>query len=63
MSKMYESEHTRFMRDWMRDHPEEQAVQQSGRALWWDKPARDLDAQQRLAEARVAQKPYCYDVN
>ena len=63
MAKMYESEHTQFMREWMREHPEEQAVQQSGRALWWDKMPVDPDAQRRLAEARIPQKPYCYDVN
>lgn len=54
---LYESDHTRFMRDWLRDHPEEMEVQQSGRALWWDKPPRDLDTQRRLAEAQVPQKP------
>jgi len=60
---LYESEHTRFMREWMQQHPEEQTVQQSGRALWWDKPARDLDSQARLTDAQVPQKAYYYDVN
>jgi hypothetical protein len=60
---IYESEHTRFMREWMQQHPEEQSVQKAGRALWWDKPAQSLDTQRRLAEANVPQKPYCYDVN
>jgi len=60
---LYESEHTRFMREWLQQHPEEQDVQQSGRALWWDKPPCDLDEQRRLTEARVPQKAYCYDVN
>ncbi len=59
----YESEHTRFMREWLAQHPEELDVQQSGRALWWDRGARDLDEQQRLAAAKVPQKPYYYDVN
>lgn len=59
----YESEHTRFMRAWLEQHPEELEVQRSGRALWWDKGARDPDEQQRLAAASVAQKPYYYDVN
>lgn len=59
----YESEHTRFMRAWMERHPEEQAVQQSGRALWWDRGARDLDEQARLTTAKVPQKAYYYDVN
>jgi hypothetical protein len=59
----YESDYTKFMRDWMRQHPEELAVQQSGRALWWDRGERDLDEQARLAAAKVPQKPYYYDAN
>ena len=60
---VYESEHTRFMREWMQQHPEEAEVQRSGRALWWDKTARDLDTQRRQNEAQVPQKAYYYDVN
>ena len=59
----YESDYTKFMRDWMRQHPEELEVQQAGRALWWDCGARDLDEQARLAAAKVPQKPYYYDAN
>ena len=59
----YESEHTKFMREWLAQHPEEIAGQQAGRALWWDKAPQDTDAQRRLAEARVPQKPYYYDAN
>ena len=59
----YESEHTKFMREWMDKHPEEQKVQHSGRALWWDRGARNPEEQQRLAAAKVPQKPYYYDVN
>jgi hypothetical protein len=60
---LYESEHTQFMREWLQEHPEELEVQKEGRALWWDKPVRDLDSQRRLAEVSVPQKAYCYDVN
>ena len=60
---MYESDHTRFMREWMEKHPEEKDVQRAGRALWWDKAPRSPDEQQRLATARVPQKPYYYDAN
>jgi len=59
----YESDHTRFMREWMDKHPEELKVQQSGRALWWDRGARSPDEQQRMAAAQVPNKPYYYDVN
>jgi hypothetical protein len=60
---LYESEHTQFMREWLQQHPEELQAQKEGRALWWDKPVRDLDSQRRLAEVSVPQKAYCYDVN
>ena len=33
---MYESEHTKFMREYLEKHPEERASQQEGRAIWWD---------------------------
>jgi hypothetical protein len=33
----YESEFTRFMRDYLGTHPEEIESQKAGRAAWWDK--------------------------
>jgi hypothetical protein len=63
MAKFYESEHTQFMREWLAQHPEQRDEKQRGRALWWDKEARSMDDLQRANESRVAQKPYCYDVN
>lgn len=59
----YESEHTQFMRAWLAQHPDQLEVQRSGRALWWDREARDADEQQRRAAASVPQKPYYYDAN
>jgi hypothetical protein len=56
---MYESEHTKFMRDWMERHPEQIEEQRKGRALWWDKP-QDLDAQRRVNESKVPQRAYYY---
>lgn len=61
--KGYESEYTKFMREWLQQHPEELEVQKTGRALWWDRGNRDLDEEARLAAARVPQKPYYYDAN
>ncbi|WP_374486898.1 DUF3460 family protein [Zoogloea sp.] len=55
----YESEHTKFMREWMEKHPEQVEEQKKGRALWWDKP-QDLETQRQYAAGRVAQKPYPY---
>jgi hypothetical protein len=59
----YESDYTKFMREWMASHPEQLQVQQTGRALWWDKAPQSLEAIQRTAEARVPTKAYYYDVN
>lgn len=56
----YESEHTRFMREWLEKHPEEIEVQKAGRALWWDKPPVDPEEEQRLKESKVPQKSYYY---
>jgi hypothetical protein len=59
----YESDYTKFMREWLQQHPEELAVQKAGRELWWDRGNRDLDEQARLAAAKVPQKSYYYDAN
>jgi hypothetical protein len=37
MAKPYESDLTKFMRDFLAAHPEEVASQKQGRAIWWDK--------------------------
>jgi len=60
---LYESEHTSFMREWMEKHPQEIEEQQKGRALWWDKPSRSLDAMREAEAARVPSKAYYYDAN
>jgi hypothetical protein len=59
---MYESEHTKFMREWMEKHPEQVEEQKKGRALWWDKP-QNLGTQKRYDEAAVPTKAYYYDIN
>ena len=58
---IYESEHTKFMREWMAKHPEQVEEQKKGRALWWDKP-QDVKQNEIYAEAKVPQKSYPYDV-
>jgi len=35
MAVFYESEHTKFMREWLEKHPEQRDEKQEGRALWW----------------------------
>ncbi len=32
----YESDLTRFMREYLEKHPEERDSQKKGRAIWWD---------------------------
>jgi hypothetical protein len=34
---MYESDLTKFMREFLAAHPEEVESQKKGRAIWWDK--------------------------
>jgi hypothetical protein len=36
---MYESDITKYMRQYMAEHPEEIDSQRKGRAIWWDKTA------------------------
>lgn len=60
---IYESEHTKFMREWLRKHPEQIDEAKKGLALWWNKPQRDLDTLGREYNAKVPQKPYYYDAN
>ncbi len=59
----YESEHTKFMREWLEKNPTEIAEKQKGHALWWDKTPRDLTTQKIDIQAAVAPKAYYYDVN
>ncbi len=60
---IYESEHTKFMREWMAKNPQELQEQQAGRALWWDKGEQDLEAARRAIESKVPQKSYYYDID
>ena len=59
-ARHYESEHTRFMRELMEKRPDLPSKQREGRAIWWDKDPRDLDADRERAKSRVAAKPYAY---
>lgn len=59
---LYESEHTKFMREWLAKHPEQIEEQKKGRALWWDKP-QDPDAAQRARQSAVPPKAYYYQTN
>lgn len=55
----YESEATRFLRDFLDRHPELRELRSRNRATWWDRP-QDLQEQQERDAARVDQGDYVY---
>lgn len=57
--KAYESEHTRFIRELLKQKPHLVEEQAKGRAIWWDKTL-DRDERKRFEDARVPQQPYVY---
>ena len=59
-SRHYVSEHTKFMRELMRQHPEWAEKQREARAIWWDKTPRELSEEHALDQGRVPQTPYVY---
>jgi hypothetical protein len=59
---LYESEHTKFMREAMAKHPEWREEQRAGRAIWWDKKT-DVNEQKTHLASREAHRSYPYDVN
>jgi len=56
----YESEHTKFISELKKQHPEMDAGQVAGRALLWDKAPVSLDEQARAEESRLRQRAYPY---
>jgi hypothetical protein len=59
MPQLYESEHTKFMRELFEKNPRLPQDQKEARAIWWDKKL-DLDERKRFKEAGVPQKGYVY---
>lgn len=55
----YESDITQFLHQYREQHPDVEARQLDGRARLWDQN-QDLELQERLRAARVAQRPYVY---
>jgi hypothetical protein len=56
---MYESEATRFIREFLKKNPQVVEQQRKNRATWWDKP-QDLEILEERHEAAVPQPPYVY---
>jgi Protein of unknown function (DUF3460) len=57
---MYESEHTKFIKELKEKTPGMEERQQAGRSLLWDKAPVSLDEQRRQAESRIQQQAYPY---
>jgi hypothetical protein len=59
-SRHYVSEHTKFIREVLEKKPEIVADQRRARAIWWDKPPRELADRSEMDAGGVAQTPYVY---
>jgi len=59
MPKTYESEFTKFLREFKQQRPDIEAEQRKSRAIWWDHE-QDLETQKRALESRVRQQAYVY---
>jgi hypothetical protein len=57
---MYESDHTKFIKELKAQKPHLEEGQRLGRSLLWDKAPQSLDEQQRVAESRVKPHAYAY---
>jgi hypothetical protein len=57
---MYESDHTKFIKELKSSTPGMDERQQAGRALLWDKAPLSLEEQRRVAESRIRQQAYVY---
>ncbi|MGQ0579964.1 MAG: DUF3460 family protein [Betaproteobacteria bacterium] len=55
----YESDVTRFIREFLARNPEVVAKQEKARATWWDRP-QDHKENAALEAAAVPRKPYSY---
>ncbi len=56
---MYESEMTRFIRDFLRKNPQVVEQQRKNRATWWDHP-QDIETLKERSRSSVPQPPYAY---
>jgi hypothetical protein len=57
---IYESEHTKFIKELKQQLPGMEQRQQEGRALLWDKAPLSPDEQRRAEESRLRQQAYPY---
>jgi hypothetical protein len=59
LMELYESDHTKFMRELFKKNPKLAEDQKEARAIWWDKKL-DLEERKRFKESAVPQKGYVY---
>jgi len=57
--KPYESDTTRFIRDFLQQHPEVVEKQRNARSTWWDRP-QDREQRKKFEDARLPKRPYEY---
>jgi uncharacterized protein DUF3460 len=57
--KPYESDTTRFIRDFLQKNPEVVDKQREARSTWWDRP-QDREQRRKFEDARLPKKPYEY---
>jgi hypothetical protein len=57
---MYESDHTKFIKELKDKTPGMDERQVAGRALLWDKEPTSLDEQERVKASRLRQNAYPY---
>ncbi len=62
MAENFESDITKFIKQYKQEHPGTEERQRQGRALLWDKTL-DFDLQAGFKQAKVPQKPYVYSNN
>ena len=55
----YESELTRFLRDFVKKNPQVAEQQKKNRLTWWDRP-QDLETQKDRRHSAVPQPAYVY---
>jgi len=57
---LYESEHTKFIKELKAKTPGMEERQVEGRNLLWDKAPQSLDEQERIKQSRLRQNAYPY---
>jgi len=55
----YESDTTRFIRDFLEKNPEIREKQRAGRSMWWDR-VQDREQREQFRKSSVPKKPYEY---